>query len=140
VIEGKATVTGEGWKTVEKSAYNANFRNLGQAAATIRKTARASIKKRKKASAPGTPPNTRKKALPNAILYAVNRQKQSAVIGVSAELLSTAGSPHERGGEFRDAKYPQRSFMVPALMKNLKRIPTFWRGTFTTSAASANEI
>ncbi len=63
---------------------DANFRNLGHAAGVIRKAARRSIHKRKKASTPGQPPHTQTRNLPHAVLYAVTRDREFAVVGPSS--------------------------------------------------------
>ena len=109
-----------------KKAKEASFKNLGHAGAAIRMTARRSIKKSKGKSQEGTPPNTRKGRLKNAIMYAVEKDKQTVVVGPDAEIAGTSGKAHEFGGRYRKENYPKRPFMAPALEKLKKRIPTMW--------------
>jgi len=135
----------EGGK-VRDAASRANFANLTHAAAAIRLTARHSIRKAPKArgrdakgrfksagktqpSMPGSPPHTRKGQLKRAILYAVERKKQYAVIGPAYEMMGTAASAHEFGGRFRGQRYPRRPFMSPALRENLPRLSKLWAGS-----------
>jgi hypothetical protein len=112
-------------KKIAQRAQEGIYRNLNHAAASIRITARGSIKKRKNKSAVGDPPNTRQGALKRAIIYAVSKKENKAWIGVSASLFSTAAQPHELGGEFRGRTYKKRPFMVPALKK---RVPDLLAG------------
>jgi hypothetical protein len=63
---------------------DANFQSLGHAAAVIRKAARRSIHKRKKPATPGQPPHTQTRNLPHAVLYAVTRDREFAVVGPSS--------------------------------------------------------
>lgn len=105
----------------------ATYRNLGHAAASIRKGARQSMKPRRGPSHVGRPPHThrRRKGLPNAILYAVG--DNSAVIGPAYSRSKGVGKPHEHGGYFRGRLYEARPFMGPALDKATPRLPLFWR-------------
>ncbi|RMF99612.1 MAG: hypothetical protein D6741_08195 [Planctomycetota bacterium] len=118
-------------RKVKKKAQDATFRNLGHAGAAVRLTAKRSIRyrKRKKASPVGNPPFTHTKRLPRAIVYAVDKWKTTVVVGPSASLVGPAGLPHEHGGRFRGQRYRARPFMKPALRKNLKRLPRFWKSS-----------
>jgi hypothetical protein len=70
------------------------------------------------ASAPGTPPHTRKRRrLPRSIRYFAN--SEGAVIGPVASKADQSAVPHEFGGEYKGADYPERPFMWPALKENL---------------------
>ena len=104
----------------------ANITSLGHAGAAIRLTARRSIRTRQKASAPGTPPHTRRGQLKRAIAYAVDKRRGAVVIGPARDAVGTSGSAHERGGRYRRERYPQRPFMGPALEKLQDRLPDFW--------------
>jgi hypothetical protein len=88
-------------KRVLAKTKAASFRSLAHAGAAIRLTARRSIRTRKKASPPGTPPHTRKGAFRRAILYAVEKKEQRVVIGPSLDLISSIGREHEYGGRIR---------------------------------------
>jgi len=116
-------------ETVRKRAEQGSFKSLGHAAAAIRLTARRSIRKSKSYSAPGAPPHTRRGLLRGAILYGVERYRDSAVIGPTYERVGTSAMAHEFGGRYRKERYPKRPFMGPALEKLTPRLPGFWAGS-----------
>ncbi|MGE3803916.1 MAG: hypothetical protein AB7K24_04485 [Gemmataceae bacterium] len=113
-------------RKVLAKARRANIENLGHAGAAIRLAARRSIRRAKRASAPGRPPHTRKGRLKQAILYAVEKHEQRVVIGPSVDIVGTAGQAHEFGGHYRNEDYPRRPFMGPALVALRPRLPEFW--------------
>jgi len=114
---------------VKRRARDGQVRSLGHAAATVRLVAKRSIRVRKKASQPGQPPHTRgRRRLKNAILYAVNRQLQKAIVGPSFRLIGLAGAEMERGGRWREETFQARPFMVPALEKTKPRLVRHWAG------------
>lgn len=116
-------------RKVVKAARAGSITSLGHAGAAIRLAARHSIRKGKKASQAGTPPNTRKGRLRNAIKYAVSKSPPSAVIGPDAEVAGTSGKAHEFGGRYKKEHYDKRAFMGPALEKTKDRLPAFWAGS-----------
>src|SRR6185369_9630139 len=92
-------------KRVEDAAEKAAFRNFGHAAASIRKDAQSTIEKSESASAPGTPPHTRRGLLKRAIRFDADRRR--AVIGPVASLVGESGAAHEFGGEYKGEDYPE---------------------------------
>ena len=116
-------------RKVVQAAKKGGIVSLGHAGAAIRLAARRSIKKSPKASAAGTPPNTRKGRIKNAIKYAVEATLQSVVIGPDFAVAADSGKAHEFGGSFRREHYDKRPFMGPALEKIRNRQPTFWAGS-----------
>ena len=114
---------------VTEAAGKANFRNLGHAAATIRKTAAASIARSDEPAAAGSPPHTRQGLLPRSIRFAQDKAKEEAVIGPEFSKVGEAGAAHEHGGEFRGEEFPEREFMNPALEENLGRFASEWAGS-----------
>lgn len=104
------------------------FKNIGHAAASISKDAKASIRNRATASAPGTPPSSRRGLFRRAIRYEVNRHTQSAVIGFIASQVGESARAHEFGGRYKGQDYPQRATMGPALERNLHRLPQQFAG------------
>lgn len=82
---------------VLKAVRRATFKNLGHAGASLRLAARRLIRTRQASSDPGSPPNTRKGALRNSILYAVEGD-HTVIIGPSADLISDVARVHEHGG------------------------------------------
>lgn len=96
----------------------------------VRIVARRSIRPRKKASAPGSPPSTQTKRLPNSIIFHVFRGQGRAIVGPSASIVGEAGAAHERGELFRGDQYPARPFMFPALVKSTASFPAMFAGQF----------
>ena len=119
-------------KKLAGAARKGNITSLGHACAAIRLTGRRSIRKSPKASAPGTPPNTRRGRIKNAIRYAVLPDKQSVVIGPDAEIAGTSAKAHEFGGRYKREQYEKRPFMGPALEKTKSRLPAMWAGSIRT--------
>lgn len=82
---------------VRRAMRRATFKNLGHAGASLRLAARKLIRTRQTSSEPGSPPNTRKGALRNSILYAVEGD-HTVVIGPASHLISDVAAVHEHGG------------------------------------------
>jgi phage gpG-like protein len=116
-------------RRLQRRAQDANFRNLGHAAAAIRLTARRSIRRRQGPSAPGRAPHTRAGALRRSIVYQVDRERQRAVIGPAFSGVGRSATAHEFGGRYRRDRYPRRPFMGPALTTNQDRLPKHWRAS-----------
>ena len=114
---------------VKAKSKQGSFNSLGHAAAAIRLAARRSIRKRKTAAMPGTPPNTRRGQLKRSIMYSVDKQRGIALIGPDFEVVGNSGKAHEFGGKFRKERYPKRPFMGPALEKLKDRLPSMWAGS-----------
>lgn len=114
---------------VRRAAQRGNFKSLRHAASALRLTAKRSIRRRKKASAPGQPPHTSRGALRKAILYDVARGRDAALIGPVYSMVGAVGAAHEFGGEYRGDDYPPRPFMGPALEEIEPRLPQFWAGS-----------
>lgn len=87
-------------KLIRKKLSRLNIESVRHGAAAIRKAARKSIKRRKSESLPGQPPHTRLGQLKKSILYSVDRNRESAVIGASVRLISRVGMIHETGGTY----------------------------------------
>jgi hypothetical protein len=126
---GVRVKTKDDFAKVAKAAKKANIETLGHAGGYIRKVAQHSIKKSPKPSAPGTPPNTRRGQLPRAIRYAVEKDKQSVVIGPDVDVVGTSATAHEFGGKYKRQKYPKRQFMGPALKETEPKLPDTWAGS-----------
>jgi phage gpG-like protein len=63
-----------------------------------------------------------------AILYAVDKQREEAVIGPAEHLTGKVGGAHEHGGRHKKQRYPKRPFMGPALEAVADQIPDQFRG------------
>ncbi len=116
-------------KRVVRAARSGSIKSLGHAGGALRMAAKRSIKRAKAESPEGTPPHTRKGQLRRAILYAVERSRQSVVVGPDFSIVGKAGTAHEFGGRFRGGRYPKRPFMGPALQKTKDRLPKMWAGS-----------
>jgi len=125
MIEAKVTTKNE-FDKVKAKTQQGNFKSLGHAAASIRLVARRSIRRRKSAAMPGTPPNTRRGQLKRSIMYSLDKQRGVAIIGPDFDVVGAAGKAHEFGGRFRRERYPKRPFMGPALEKVKDRLPPMW--------------
>ena len=106
-----------------KSGNNVALRRAG---AYIRKAARNRVSTSDKASAPGSPPNTRKGLLKQSLLFGVEQKWQSVVIGPAESMIGTAMVAHEYGGRYRKRRYPKRPLMGPTLEKTATKLPSLW--------------
>ena len=121
--------TRDNTKQVLTKAKKGSIKSLGHAGATIRLTARRSIRRRKKASPEGRPPSTRAGQLRGAIMYAVEKHKDLVVIGPEHPKVGRSASAHEHGGRYKRQRYPKRPFMGPALEATKERLPRKWAGS-----------
>ena len=78
---------------------------------------------------PGTPPNTRRGLLKQSLLFGVEKQRQSVVIGPAESFIGTAMTAHEFGGIYRTRRYPRRPLMKPTLEKTLPKLPALWENS-----------
>ena len=99
---------------------------LRRAGAYIRKAARNRVTTSEKASAPGTPPNTRRGLLKQSLLFGVDKRRESVVIGPAESMIGTAMVAHEVGGRYRKRRYPRRPLMGPTLQKTATKLPDLW--------------
>jgi hypothetical protein len=105
---------------IERAVERAAARNLGHAAARIRKDAAASLRTAAGPSAPGQPPHTHRGAyLRRALRFAYDAQRQEAVVGPLASVVGDVGHAHEFGARRGGQDFPERPFMLPALESNI---------------------
>lgn len=108
----------------DKGAYN----TFAHAAASIRRDATASIKKRKhkrKASPPGAPPFTHAGFIRKAIFF--DATKEEAIVGFRKSIIGLVAATHEHGLTEEGRKYPARPTMLPALERNIERFHRDWQ-------------
>lgn len=145
-------------KKMLKEADRANVRALFKISAFTARTARRSMRKRKRASAPGQPPSAhsgdrygRGELLRQLMEFSVDRKRLTAVIGPRKIRSKTLGKVrarkpvpnlHEFGGSLRvdgdkpgqtrRAIYPARPYMAPALDKAREsdKLRDAWRDSF----------
>jgi len=102
-----------------------NIASISHASAALRKDVKRSIKKSTTESAPGQPPHTRRGQLKRAILYKVEKNRESAVIGPSIHLISRVGQIHEIGGTYViTPKKPTWNIRIGG------HGPIFWNGQY----------
>lgn len=129
---------------VQKAVDAGTKRVLSKFGAFVRQRARTSIRKRKKPSAPGSPPSSHVGLLRKGILFSYNPDTKSVVIG-PALLNGSNGSPtvpellEYGGGAVRGGKlvrYPARPFMRPAFRAELQgRLADSLKGFVNKGAA-----
>jgi hypothetical protein len=84
---------------LKKKADEGTFESIGKAAGAIRKTASRSIRRSKKASRPGSPPNTQTGMLRRAIRFDLGPEKKDVAIGPVNEYARTIWDLLEFGGK-----------------------------------------
>lgn len=126
---------------------------FGRFGSYTRTTARRSMRKRKAASAPGSPPSVHEGQIKRFLLYSYDVLVKSVVIGptllgrspTTLELMEFGGVRRRRMGERRrhtrgrkrgqfakreviktHATYPARPFMGPAFEIAKEKLPEFW--------------
>lgn len=111
---------------LHRAMKHAGRKALGRAGAYVRRTARNSVRRSKDASAAGTPPNTRRGLVRNAVLFGVENDGRSVVIGPAKSFVGISMTAHEFGGRFRGRNYPARPLMGPALRQSAPKLPKLW--------------
>jgi len=124
---GVEVKTQDNTNRVKEATWKAAFRNLQHAAAVVRRSAIALIKRSKKPSQPGEPVHTRAGLAKRAILFSA--EQESAVVGFSYDAIGIGMQAHEHGGRRGDNVYPERPTMQPALEKNVGRFASDWRAS-----------
>jgi hypothetical protein len=115
-------------------------RVLSKFGAFVRRTARSSIRKRKRISEPGSPPSSHSGLLKKFLFFGYEPRKDSVVIGPvrltqkgrgeAPSLLEYGGSTKvEHRGKRKRAKVRPRPFMGPAFEKEEPKLPTMWKGS-----------
>jgi hypothetical protein len=125
----------------------ATRRVLSKFGAYVRRTARSSIRKRKKASAPGSPPSSHTGLLKKFIFFGYEPSHRSVVIGPvrlsqkgrgeAPSLLEYGGSTKvehrgpsatlRTGKRMKKARIRPRPFMGPAFEAEQPKLPAMWR-------------
>lgn len=109
--------------------------------AFVRRTARTSIRKRKRISQPGRPPSSHTGILKKLIFFAFDRLRESVIIGAARSARSRGKTTDalEHGGTStamftvggvtrrRRVKVKARPFMQPAFDKERPGLPAMWK-------------
>ena len=125
-------------KAVRDKVDAGTRRVLSKFGAFVRRTARSSIRKRKKTSSPGSPPSSHIGLLKKFIFFGYDPRKDSVVIGPvrltqkgrgeAPSLLEYGGTTKvEHRGKRKRAKVRPRPFMGPAFEKEQPKLPAMWR-------------
>jgi hypothetical protein len=118
----------------------ATRRVLSRFGAFVRRSAKSSIRKRKKPAPPGQPPSSHTGLLKKFIFFGYDAARQSVVIGPTRlnqkgrgeapPLLEYGGKTTlKRGGKKRRVTYQARPYMGPAFEKEKPQLPAMWRGS-----------
>jgi hypothetical protein len=128
-------------KAVVGAVDRAERRVLSKFGAYVRRTARSSIRTRKRMSRPGEPPTNRTGMLKRFIFFGYDRMRASVVIGPMRLNSKRGDAPEalEHGGSSIVTAYRRkrvvrkrmniraRPFMGPALAKEQPKLPDMWR-------------
>ena len=121
---------------VTNAADRAERRVLSRFGAFVRRGARSSIRKRKTASQPGSPPSSHVGLLKRNIFFVYEPQRGNVVIGPillnkgtdAPALLEHGGSVTRRRRKKRvRMTYRPRPFMGPAFEREKPKLPQMWR-------------
>ncbi|NBC11289.1 MAG: hypothetical protein GVY24_06060 [Planctomycetes bacterium] len=108
--------------------------------AFVRRTAKSSIRKRKRASRPGQPPSSHTGLLKKFIYFGYDPRKESVVIGPAEltqrgrgeapSLLEYGGTATlRRNGKRVRAHFRRRPYMGPAFEKEQPKLPAMWHNS-----------
>jgi len=126
-----------------KKTRHAKLRRFG---AFVRQTAKTSMRRRKKSSAPGQPPSAHAGHLRDLMYFAVAPDARNVVIGPVAFHRGEVPRLLEEGGYATMTKYTRwsdepydvvvhikpRPFMAPAFQSELAKLPPQWRDSIRT--------
>jgi hypothetical protein len=121
-------------KAVRDKVDAGTRRVLSKFGSFVRRTARSSIRKRKRISHPGEPPSSHIGLLKKFIYFGYDPASRSVVIGPvrlsqngrgEAPALLEHGGPAKVGKQ--RAKYKPRPYMGPAFEKEQPKLPAMWR-------------
>jgi len=119
----------ERFKAVQQAADRAVYKNIRNAAFSIRKYIRESIKKSPQASEPGEPVSTRGKRgnVKNSIFVAAD--DNTALIGPRYSFVGDAMEAHEFGKSRKGDDYAARPTSGPGLEANTDRFADMFSGS-----------
>ena len=127
-------------KAVRDKVDAGTRRVLSKFGAFVRRSAKSSIRKRKKAAPPGQPPSSHTGLLKKFIFFGYDAARQSVVIGPTRlnqkgrgeapPLLEYGGKATlVRRGKKKRVTYQARPYMGPAFEKEKPQLPAMWRGS-----------
>lgn len=107
-------------------AAKASVDVLRRMGAYIRRAAQSKVRQSRNPSRSGEPPHTRRGALKRGILFGVDRQSNSIVVGPSIRFVGTSMQAHEFGGGYKRERYPKRPLMGPSLRESAPHLAKMW--------------
>jgi hypothetical protein len=129
-------------KAVINAVDKATRKVLSRFGAFVRTRSRSSIRKRKKVSAPGSPPSSHAGLLKKFLFFAYDDSRKSVVVGpvriggtVDPDALPALEHGGEsvieerKGGKRKRISIKARPFMGPALAKELPGLPAMWKNS-----------
>ena len=130
-------------KAVLSATDRATRRVLSKFGAYVRRTAKSSIRKRKRISRPGKPPSSHTGLLRRFIFFGYDPAKRSVVIGPvrlthgdrgeAPALLEYGGTTTlKRRGKRKRARFRARPYMGPAMEAEEPKLPQMWRDSVST--------
>lgn len=129
-------------KAVMDKTTAAERRVLSKFGAFVRTSARSSMRRRKKPSAPGQPPSAHVGLIKQFLFFVYDPDRKSVIIGPAllnkpsrnaVEVLEKGGTTtvlrRDPNGQRRNRtiKVAARPYMQPAFDKNLPKVPSMWR-------------
>ena len=99
---------------------------LKRAGAYVRRVAQRKVVTSPKPSAPGQPPHSRRGLLKRAILFGLDRDGKSVLVGPGFNFVGESASAHEFGGRYRRERYPKRPLMGPSLKDSAPHVARIW--------------
>ena len=123
---------------VVRSVDKSTRKVLSKFGAFVRRTAKQSIRKRKKSSTPGMPPSSHTGLLKRFIFFGYDTQKRSVVIGPTRltennrgeapSILEYGGRTTVEGNKKKiRVRIRPRPFMGPAFEKEKPKLPSMWK-------------
>lgn len=100
---------------------------LRRMGAYVRTVARRKVKTGERPSVAGTPPRSRTGALKRGVLFGVEKDSQTVVVGPSEKFVGTSMAAHEFGGAYKRERYPRRPLMGPSLKESAPRLAKLWQ-------------
>ena len=101
---------------------------LRRAGASVRRVAQRKVVTSPKPSLPGQPPHSRRGLLKRGLLFGVERDGKSVLVGPGFRFVGESMSAHEFGGKYRKERYPKRPLMGPSLKESVPHLAKMWDG------------
>ena len=101
---------------------------LKRAGAYVRRVAQRKVVTSPKPSQAGQPPHSRHGLLKRGLLFGLERDGKSVLVGPGFRFVGESMSAHEFGGKYRRGRYPKRPLMGPSLKESVPHLARMWDG------------